>query len=180
MDFRATIRKGRVTLVPEDHAMVDGGPLAVMTRAALPPDVSLAKLSFDEEEAGDERELDVEFLVNDTPFARRALKRWAAATRHARVWFGDEVYDPPELPLAQPEAVTHCPCCGLEMRDGSDSFWDMVVGCGFFPPYCFACGASVPQWEPELPQPSDPRQRRLRRISKLRQLQAGSADEPTD
>ena len=181
MEFRATIRKGRVTMVPEDHAMVEGGALAVMTRAALEPDVSLATVSFDEEEGADEREVEVAFLAGDHAFARRAIKRWAAATGHLRVWFDDEVYEPDELPHARGEAVTYCRTCGLEMRDGSEQFWDMVLDCGFFPPYCFACGASVPQWLPEPPPSSSRRMRRLKRVRELheadpREREADDAD----
>ena len=91
MEFRATIRRGRVTLVSGDHPLVEGGALAVLMRAALPAEVSLANVSFDEDEDADEREVHVEFLANDSAAARRALKRWANATGHHRVWFADEV-----------------------------------------------------------------------------------------
>lgn len=120
--------------------------MAVLARAALDPDVSLANVSFDEEAEVDEREVHVEFVANDNDYARRLLKRWARATAHERLWFADELYEPRALPPVPREATTSCRCCGLDMRDASQSFWDMVQGCGFFPPFCFACGATVPQW----------------------------------
>ncbi len=161
MEFRATIRKGRVTLVPGEQPLVEGGALAVLTRAAIPSDVSLANLTIDEDEDADEREVYVEFLANDNSYARRTLKRWVTATGHLRAWFADEVFEPDGLPPARREASTSCGCCGLEMRDGSEKFWDMVLDCGFFPPYCFACGVSVPQWMPKPLSPSNRRPRRL-------------------
>ena len=66
------------------------------------------------------------------------------------------------------------------MRDGSESFWDMVINCGFFPPYCFACGASVPQWTPQLPEPQPSNSRRLRRLKKVRELRELNSGEAGD
>jgi hypothetical protein len=143
VEMRATIRKGRVTLAPSDHMLVEGGALAVYARAAISDDVSLADLTYDDEADPAEREVAVEFLANDNRRARSALKDWATATGHARVWFTDEVFEPDPADAPVGPATVTCERCDLEMTDASEDFWKMVRRCGMFPPFCFTCGATV-------------------------------------
>ena len=166
--MRATIRRDSLTLVPTQLASVHGGPMGCMARAALRPSVSIADLIFndqsdeepedaedieaDEEEGVDEgpeeRIVEVRFLANDVPAARRVLRRWAAVTGHDRIWFRDEVCD-----LEPPDGVdgefrTRCPSCGLEIVDSGPALMKFVRKAGHFPMHCFTCGGFVPQWEP--------------------------------
>ena len=164
--MRAVIRAGSVTLVPAEFATVRGGPGACLARAALDPSVSIADLEFGEEDEDEEdaeaeledglveedeqedRDLEVRFLANDGPNARRALRRWAARAGHDRVWFRDQVVDlepPAEL---DGEFATTCPTCDLEISDSGPELTKFVHEVGHFPLNCFVCGTFVPQWEP--------------------------------
>jgi hypothetical protein len=167
MELRATIRDGRLILAPLDNVLVEGGPLAVYARAVVPDDVALADVAFDEEAEADEREVEVAFLANDNPRARSVIKRWATATGHARVWFSDEVHeiDPADAPVGQ--ATAQCGHCDLELTDGTGDFWEMVRSCGIFPPFCFSCGATIPQWS------TDPVKPRRGRLELVRDTPAG-------
>jgi hypothetical protein len=155
--LRATTRRDSLTLVPSKVTSVHGGPMACMARAATRPGVSIADLSFgdngskDEDEAGDETVEDsvveVRFIVNDAPAARRVLKRWAANVGHRRIWFRDEVADlePPDG-LDQEFGAT-CPTCGFEIIDSGPELMKFVHRVGYFPTHCFICGSFIPQWE---------------------------------
>lgn len=146
MELRASIRGGRLILVPTDNVLAEGGPLVVYARAVLPHGVALANVTFDDDADPAEREAQIEFLANDNRRARSALKRWATATGHARIWFSDEVFEPDAADAPTGEATVTCATCDLQMTEGSEDFWGMVRSCGMFPPYCFTCGATVPQW----------------------------------
>jgi len=168
--MRATIRDGALTLVPRQFATVTGGPIGCLARAALPRDAAVADLRFgveDEDEGdqdpgdddgdsdgdGDPQEpedlaVEVRFLANDGPDARRALKRWAARTGHERIWFRDEVCDLEPPPEVDGEHGTTCPCCGLEITDSGPELIGFVHEVGHFPLNCFVCGSFVPQWTP--------------------------------
>ncbi|MCL4286051.1 MAG: hypothetical protein KJ006_00205 [Thermoleophilia bacterium] len=176
--MRATLRDGGLTLVPSQLATVRGGPMACLARTALPSDVAVADLRFgprdegpEDEEAGEledgepvaaedeadadegstaagERTVEVRFLANDRPAARRALKRWAAWTGHERVWFRDEVCELEPPAEIDRELGTTCPCCGLGITDSGPELAGFVREAGHFPLNCFVCGSFVPQWRP--------------------------------
>jgi hypothetical protein len=196
MRMRATVRDGELTLVPRQLATVTGGPIACLARAAVPADASLADLKFgveaedEDEEVEDEeveedgeedvpsepedRTVEVRFLANDRPDARRTLKRWAAWTGHERIWFRDEVCD-----LESPAAIdcdlgTTCPSCGLEITDSGPGLIGFVRRVGHFPLNCFVCGTFVPQWTPVRSEASHPASRRVEPAGKLRVVGAKS------
>ncbi|HET6831316.1 MAG TPA: hypothetical protein VFH44_08215 [Solirubrobacterales bacterium] len=170
--MRATLRDGELTLVPRPLATVSGGPIGCLARAALPPDASVADLRFgiedepaedldedgieaeaedeDEEEDAEpeDRTVEVRFLANDRPDARRALKRWAARTGHERIWFRDEVSELEAPAGIDGEYGTTCPACGLEITDSGPDLMGFVHKVGHFPLNCFVCGTFVPQWTP--------------------------------
>ncbi len=170
MKLRATTRSDRLTLVPAEVPDIHGGPAACLARAALPPNVSVADLEVgvESEEAEDGEEqpeagvVEVRFMVNDAPAARRVIKRWAANAGHRRIWFRDEVEDlePPERPDG--EFATRCTCCGLEISDSGPSLMGFVREAGCFPMTCFVCGSFVPQWESVL-KPAETEARTARR-----------------
>jgi len=187
--MRAVIRAGSVTLVPAEFATVRGGPGACLARAALDPGVSLADLEFGDEDEDDEleaelededapvdhdeaedRDLEVRFLANDVPAARRTLRHWAARAGHGRVWFRDQVVDlepPAEL---DGEFATTCPTCALEISDSGLELTKFVHEVGHFPLNCFVCGTFVPQWEPVS---APAREERIaRRVRPDREVQA--------
>ena len=167
--MRAVIKADSVTLVPAEFATVRGGPGACLARAALDPSVSIADLEFGEEEdeelaeaeaeavdeaapgepdEAEDRDLEVRFLANDVPDARRTLRHWAARAGHRRIWFRDQVVDlepPAEL---DGEFATTCPTCDLEISDSGPELTKFVHEVGHFPLNCFVCGTFVPQWEP--------------------------------
>jgi hypothetical protein len=191
--MRAVIRAGSVTLVPAEFATVRGGPGACLARAALAPSVSIADLEFGEEDEDDElaeaeleddvpgepdeaedRDLEVRFLANDGPNARRALRRWAARAGHDRVWFRDQVVDlepPAEL---DGEFATTCPTCALEISDSGPQLTKFVHEVGHFPLNCFVCGTFVPQWEPVKAEPGGVARLRPERTGELRVVEAES------
>lgn len=157
------IREGSLTLVPAELATVRGGPMGCMARAALDSDVTVADLAFgeqedeDEEEIEDEDEVDadaldrsveVRFLANETPAARRVITRWAARVGHRWIWFRDELVDLHTPREIDGQFVTACPTCGLEISDSGPELMKFVHAVGHFPLNCFVCGAFVPQWEP--------------------------------
>ncbi len=172
--MRATLRDGELTLVPRPLATVSGGPIGCLARAALPPDASVADLRFgvedepaedldedeieveaeaededDEEDAhSEDRAVEVRFIANDRPGARRALKRWAARTGHERIWFRDEVSELEAPAGIDDEYGTTCPSCGLEITDSGPDLMGFVHKVGHFPLNCFVCGTFVPQWRP--------------------------------
>ena len=172
------IRAGSVTLVPAEFATVRGGPGACLARAALDPGVSLADLEFGEEDEdaptdhdeAEDRDLEVRFLANDVPAARRTLRHWAARAGHGRVWFRDQVVDlepPAEL---DGEFATTCPTCALEISDSGLELTKFVHEVGHFPLNCFVCGTFVPQWEPVS---APAREERIaRRVRPDREVQA--------
>ena len=185
--MRAVIRAGSVTLVPAEFATVRGGPGACLARAALDPDVSIADLEFGDEDdeleaelededapvdhdEAEDRDLEVRFLANDVPAARRTLRHWAARAGHGRVWFRDQVVDlepPAEL---DGEFATTCPTCALEISDSGPELTKFVHEVGHFPLNCFVCGTFVPQWEPVS---APAREERIaRRVRPDREVQA--------
>jgi hypothetical protein len=179
--MRATLRDGKLTLVPRQFATVSGGPMACLARAAVPPGATVADLRFgprddrpaddeeneerdgdelievdeqedededDDAEAPEERTVEVRFLANDRPAARRALTSWAAWTGHERIWFRDEVYELEPPAEIDGELGTTCPSCGLEITDSGPGLMGFVRKVGHFPLSCFVCGTFVPQWRP--------------------------------
>jgi hypothetical protein len=132
--------------------------MACLARAATRPGVSIADLTFgeeDEDEEGGEADesveegvVEVRFIVNDVPAARRVIRRWAATTGHQRVWFKDEV-----LELEPPDGLdgefgSTCPSCGFTVTDSGQELMKFVRSVGYFPIRCFICGCFIPQWEP--------------------------------
>ncbi|MCL4287924.1 MAG: hypothetical protein KJ006_09790 [Thermoleophilia bacterium] len=168
--MRATLRGGDLTLVPRRFATVTGGPIACLARAALPTDAAVADLSFcpaehedddhegesveeddDQEDGGGAdraRTVEVRFIANDGPVARRELRRWAARTGHERIWFRDEVLELEPPPGVDGEYGTTCPSCGLAITDSGPALVSFVRKVGHFPLNCFVCGAFAPQWTP--------------------------------
>jgi hypothetical protein len=176
--MRAVIRAGSLTLLPAELANVSGGPMGCLARAALDSDVAIADLDVgDEPEDVDEetaeaelggetlatepagveedREVEVRFLANDTPGARRTLRRWAARVGHRRIWFRDQVVDVEPPAELDGEFATTCPTCDLEITDSGPELTKFVHSVGYFPMSCFVCGAFVPQWEPVPPEPME-------------------------
>ena len=166
------IRAGSLTLVPAELATVRGGPFGCLARAALDADVSVADLTFGEQESdedevegaatvedeavedelpGDDRAVEVRFIANETSSARRAIRRWAARAGHRWIWFRDELVDLEPPPEIDGEFATTCPTCGLEITDSGPGLMKFVHAVGHFPLNCFVCGAFVPQWEPVGP-----------------------------
>ena len=191
--MRAVIRAGSVTLVPAEFATVRGGPGVCLARAALDPGVSIADLEFGEEDeeeeleaelededapvepdgAGD-RDLEVRFLANDVPAARRTLRHWAARAGHDRVWFCDQVVDlepPAEL---DGEFATTCPTCALDISDSGPQLTKFVHEVGHFPLNCFVCGTFVPQWEPVKAEAGGVARLRPERTGELRVVEVES------
>ena len=160
MKLRATTRKDSLTLVPSKIASVRGGPIACLARAATRPGVSIADLTFGEQDEDDEDVdeedvdafekgvVEVRFIVNDVPPARRAIKRWAATTGHQRVWFKDEVADLEPPGGLDGEFGSTCPSCGFTVTDSGQELMKFVRSAGYFPFHCFICGSFIPQWEP--------------------------------
>jgi hypothetical protein len=99
-------------------------------------------------EAAWQRTVEVRFLANDRPAARRVLRSWAAWTGHERIWFRDEVFELEPPAAIDGELGTTCPCCGLEITDSGPGLMGFVRKAGHFPLSCFVCGTFVPQWRP--------------------------------
>lgn len=147
--------------------------MAVLARASLDERVAIADINFDEEAEPDQREVVVTFLANDTPEARRVIKRWARTICHGTLWFEDEVEWIDQERPDPDRAVARCSSCGLEMSDGGEKFWDFIREAGFFPPFCFICGASVPQWLPKrkkAPQEAREPSPRMKRVQATMRL----------
>lgn len=192
------IREGSLTLVPAELATVRGGPMGCMARAALDSDVTVADLAFGEQEDEDDEEIEddddevdadaldrsveVRFLANETPVARRVITRWAARAGHRWIWFRDELVDLHTPREIDGQFVTTCPTCGLEISDSGPELMKFVHAVGHFPLNCFVCGAFVPQWEP-VRRRSDREDRiapRGRRGHEVRRLRAVDLGEPRD
>ena len=126
-----------------------------------------------EPDEAEDRDLEVRFLANDVPAARRTLRHWAARAGHGRVWFRDQVVDlepPAEL---DGEFATTCPTCALEIGDSGPELTKFVHEVGHFPLSCFVCGTFVPQWEPvSAPAREERIARRVRRRQEVQPLRA--------
>ena len=144
--------------------------MACLARAAIRPGVSIADLSFeaDDDHDDDEDELDevdadaaeegvveVRFIANDVPAARRVIRRWAAITGHRRVWFKDEVADLEPPGGLDGEFGSTCLTCGFTVTDSGQDLMKFVRSAGHFPIHCFICGSFIPQWEPVREEAAD-------------------------
>lgn len=143
-DFRASVRDGRVTLLPWFNQVFLGGPTRQLGVALDAAGVSLVDLRMTGD--GPEREVTVAFQADgDRRRADRAIARWARAVGYRRIWFPDRVEELEGLPALRP-ARTTCNACGANWGEDSPDFWQIVTTAGFFPTICPLCGGDLPQW----------------------------------
>ena len=143
-DFRVTLRRGRVQLLPWAPWMYRGGPFATLLAARGRAGVTFADLTVVHD--GDTpAEIIVDFLGGDTPAAREALASWAAAVGYRRLWLPGEVVELTAGPLAG-RATVVCASCRSRWTDARTDFWLGVRRAGHFPTVCPLCGGDLPQW----------------------------------
>ena len=148
-DYRATIARGRLTLVSwHPQLMSPWGPCNTHLRERDRAGIGIADLTVIRE-PGTRLELIVKFLCG----GHRAdvcgsIVCWAATLGYGRVWFPDDVVDldDVDIPAEQP-AVTRCQVCRSRWEDGDPEFWLTVRNWGSFPLACPLCGGDLPQWE---------------------------------
>ena len=141
--YRATLRDGRVTVIPWGPHLSVGPVHRRLLRERAASGVAVADLVVSG--APPAREVVVRWLAR-APGAEAALIRWASWTGHSRMWLPGKV-----IPLSAPkrfgQAVTTCSNCGVEWRESDPEFWAAVQSAGTFPSFCLLCGGDLPQWE---------------------------------
>ena len=128
--------------------------------------VGVGGVDQDDVDAFEKGVVEVRFIVNDVPPARRVIKRWAATTGHQRVWFKDEVADLEPPDGLDGEFGSTCPSCGFTVTDSGQELMKFVRSAGYFPFHCFICGSFIPQWEPVSVEAADRRTDSGRRRSR--------------
>ncbi len=145
-DYRATIRRRRVTLTAWGPWLATGGPAGNLLRQRGEDGVAIADLVTVHDSAGLAHELIVHMLGGDTAEARAALVNWAGAAGYGRVWLPDDLVEiEADLRLGG-VARTRCGNCGVRFAEGHADFWVAVRRSGIFPVMCPLCGGDLPQW----------------------------------
>ena len=145
-DYRATIRRRRVTLTAWGPWLATGGPAGNLLRQRGEDGVAIADLVTVHDNAGLAHELIVHMLGGDTPEARAALVNWAGAAGYGRVWLPDDLVEIEADPRVGGIARTRCGNCGVQFAEGHADFWVSVRRSGIFPVMCQLCGGDLPQW----------------------------------
>lgn len=146
-DFRATIVRGRLTLVGWHRGLMrPGGPCAKHFRQRGRAGVVVADIRVLRDE--DPWELVVEVLSGELDDdAREAIVDWAGVLGYGRVWLPDLVVEPEADPsLLGGRAGARCPSCRSRWENDAWDFWQTVRGWGHFPLACPLCGTDLPQW----------------------------------
>jgi hypothetical protein len=144
--FRATIRRGRLTLTNWAPWLFRCGPLGALVRERERCGVAIADLTLHGE---DDDEVSVRFYAAGPKReeAERILIEWAARVGYRRVWLPDrlvEIEPAPEQTIGT--AAVRCPTCLAHWADAQPEFWLQVRESGAFPMWCPACGCELPQW----------------------------------
>jgi hypothetical protein len=151
-DFRATITRGKVTVINWAPYLLRAGPHGQLLRERARAGVTIADLwmtGVPQEtwvEGNELHELIVEYLsVANRRHADRALTRWAEAVGYTRLWLPDRLV---ALDFDHPLGLAHVECsnCGAKWEDSSPDFWAGVRACGRFPSVCQICNGDLPQW----------------------------------
>lgn len=144
-DFRATITRTRLTIVPWGRWLADSGPLAEFEEH-VDDGIALADLGVVRDDRGLADEVVVEWLCGDGRGVRSTLIRWAATVGYRRIWLPDEMIQLTDAALVGGRARTRCRSCGGRLASGDTEFWVTVRCMGAFPPACPLCGGDLPQW----------------------------------
>jgi hypothetical protein len=146
---RAAITAERITFNLWNPALMPVVPGAEPLRSGAERGVFLADIYLLNGEARDGREIAVTPLDPEAPvpvFVHELLRTWAAAVGHTRVWLPDGVLEVATDSVPVGAARVTCPTCGSRWSDAEESFFAMVREHGFFPPACWVCGGSLPEW----------------------------------
>ena len=144
-DYRATITRTRLTVVPWGRWLAADGPLADF-EAHVDDGIALADLGVVRDDRGLADEVVVDMLCGDGREARATLVRWAAAVGYRRIWLPDQLVQLTDAALVGGRARTRCRSCGGRLTAGEPEFWVTVRCMGAFPPACPLCGGDLPQW----------------------------------
>lgn len=145
-DYRATIRRRRVTLTHWGPWLAGGGPAGNLVRQRAEDGIALADLTVVRDETGLADEVVVDLLCGDTPEVRASVVSWAGAAGYRRVWLPDVIADVHGDPRVGGLARTRCGNCGVRFADDDPDFWVGVRRSGIFPAMCPLCGGDLPQW----------------------------------
>jgi hypothetical protein len=146
-DFRATVTRRGVMLLPWSPWLATGGPLGSLVRARGSRGVTLADVSVvRDDDDGVAREAIVDVIAGGGGAAREALIRWASSAGYERVWLPGEVVDTDPQRFVGGVAQTRCRNCGGSFADRRPEFWLSVRRDGHFPSACPICGGDLAQW----------------------------------
>lgn len=151
--WRATIRRGRLTLTSWAPWVVTGGPLGNLLPARARAGVTIADLT---PHGTDCSEISVRYLARAEPAeeAQEILLRWAQQVGYRRVWLPDCILveldpDPDQLTTVG----VRCDVCRARWADGTPEFWLGVREAKVFPSWCPLCGCEMAQWTSQ-PEPA--------------------------
>lgn len=143
--WRATIRRGKLTLTGWAPWLITGGPLGTLLPARARSGVTIADLTL---HGADDDEVSVRFLVRAKPTepADDLLIDWASKVGYRRVWLPDGLVDIERDPQAMTRASVRCDVCLARWSDATPEFWLGVRQEKAFPRWCPMCGSELPQW----------------------------------
>jgi hypothetical protein len=154
--WRATIRRGGLTLTGWAPFLISEGPLATLLPARERAGVTIADLTI---YGADDDEVSVRYLALGTgrEVADAKLTKWAQTVGYSRLWLPNRLVDLQPTALIG-EASVRCPTCRSQWRDSTPNFWSIVRDAGSFPKWCPMCGCELPQWTVgELSDAANPR-----------------------
>jgi hypothetical protein len=146
-DFRAVLKKGRLSLIPWSPNLVRRGGWG-NGLPSVPRDRALADLTIIRNDEYRAQEVIVtELVVGADDRLRNAVISWAGLLGYERVWFAGELVAPDIARAGVTErASCVCPTCSARWSDDSPDFWIRARHYGVFPSWCGICGHPVPQW----------------------------------
>lgn len=144
--WRATIRRGQLTLTNWAPFLATNGPLGSVFPGRQRAGVAIADLTIHGDDAD---EVSVRYWAEgtDRAVADALLTTWAEDVGYRRLWLPDFVVELEPHPERLERAAVRCPTCRAHWSDGTPEFWLLVRGAKVFPKWCPLCGCELPQWQ---------------------------------
>lgn len=144
--YRATFRRGQLTVLPFFQSMVVMGPSTGHFRSREKAGAVIADLTSHSGSPGDELSVAYRARGRHLAEAEARIVEWAASVGFHRLWFPDRLVELAATAGGDDVASVKCTTCGQAWSDGGNQFWEMIVQQHAFPTFCPLCGADLPQW----------------------------------
>jgi len=149
--WRATIRRGQLTMTGWAPFLITSGPLGNLFGDRERAGVAIADLTILGDDAD---EISVRYWSpgRHREEADEVLATWAEDVGYTRLWLPDRVIVELERRPERLEGATViCPTCRARWSDATPEFWLTVRQAKAFPRWCPMCGCELPQWQVETP-----------------------------